>query len=188
MYLGLLSIAGLLLGAEARPSSTTCVCTTVPCPVEGKNSLNAGGGGAGTYTYKLTSDGIAIVSSATVTISSKDLDRGTDTTSCTQSYSRSMDDDGVENCDAGHILANRLGGYGNQTINIFPQDLSINRGAYAQFENDIYYCVKSGASKGELSWSFTYADSMKTKPYKVDYEAVFDGGDCQIMSSTFANE
>ena len=38
---------------------------------------------------------------------------GTDTTSCTQKYSRLLDDDGVKNCDAGHILARRLGGPGN---------------------------------------------------------------------------
>lgn len=39
----------------------------------------------------------------------------------TQNYSRSLDDDGVQDCDAGHILAHRLGGPGNQPINIFPQ-------------------------------------------------------------------
>ena len=49
---------------------------------------------------------------------------GTDTTTCTQNYSRSLDDDGVQDCDAGHILAHRLGGPGNQPINIFPQVLN----------------------------------------------------------------
>ncbi len=34
-----------------------------------------------------------------------------------------LDDDGVKDCDAGHILAHRLGGPGNQPINIFPQVL-----------------------------------------------------------------
>ena len=188
MHLSLLSIVGILAAADARPSSSTCVCTTVPCPVEGKNTLNAGGGGAGEYIYTLTSDGIPIVSSAKVTVSSKDMDRGTDTTSCTQSYSRQMDDDGKEDCDAGHILAHRLGGYGNQTINIFPQDLSVNRGSYAQFENNIYDCVMSGASSGDLSWKFLYETDMKTKPYEVEYSAVFDGGDCSKLSGTFANE
>lgn len=165
------------------------MCTTVPCPVEGKNTLNAGGGGPGEYIYKLTSDGIAIVSSATVTISNQDLNRGTDTTSCTQSYSRSMDDDGTEDCDAGHILGNRLGGYGNHTINIFPQDLSVNRGAFAQFENDIYDCVQSGSSAtAELTWKFEYETDMKTKPYKVEYDAIFAGATCSTLSETFTNE
>ncbi len=49
------------------------------------------------------------------------MDTGSDTTSCTQSYSRMLDDDGVQDCDAGHILAHRLGGPGNQPLNIFPQ-------------------------------------------------------------------
>ncbi len=62
-----------------------------------------------------------MVTSATATITIADLDKGTDTTSCTQSYSRMLDDDGVQDCDAGHILAHRLGGPGNQPINIFPQ-------------------------------------------------------------------
>ncbi len=62
-----------------------------------------------------------MVSTVSITISSKDLDTGTDTTSCTQTYSRNLDDDGVQDCDAGHILAHRLGGLGNQPINIFPQ-------------------------------------------------------------------
>lgn len=61
------------------------------------------------------------MSSASVTISMADLDKGSETTSCTQSYSRTLDDDGVQDCDAGHILAHRLGGPGNQPINIFPQ-------------------------------------------------------------------
>ena len=66
-------------------------------------------------------NGYAVVISAYVTIVKDNLDKGTDTTSCTQDYSRMLDDDGVKDCDAGHILANRLGGSGNQPINIFPQ-------------------------------------------------------------------
>ena len=82
--------------------------------------INKGGGGTGVYNY-IMHNGHAVVSTATATISQADMDKGTDTTSCTQSYSRSLDDDGVQDCDAGHILAHRLGGPGNQPINIFPQ-------------------------------------------------------------------
>ena len=73
-----------------------------------------------------------------MTITKSNLDGGTGTTSCTQSYSRTLDDDGKEDCDAGHILAHSLGGPGNQPINIFPQDAHVNRGAWAQYEGDIY--------------------------------------------------
>jgi hypothetical protein len=78
------------------------------------------GGETGTYQY-VSHNGIAVVSSASATVTASNLDKGSDTTSCTQDYSRSLDDDGVQDCDAGHILANRLGGSGNQPINIFPQ-------------------------------------------------------------------
>ena len=95
---------------------------------------------------------------------------GSDTTSCTQAYSRSLDDDGIADCDAGHILAHRLGGPGSQPINIFPQDLSINRGAYAQYEADIHDCVVKGAS-ASLNWVFTYSSIYVTKPISVKYTA-----------------
>eukprot|EP01040_Poterioochromonas_malhamensis_P008133 gene8133-8797_t len=166
-------------------SNTTCVCTTVPCPVAGANSLSVGGGSTGTYNY-VNHNGIAVVSSASITIYPTDLDKGSDTTSCTQSYSRSLDDDGVQDCDAGHILAHRLGGPGNQPINIFPQDLSVNRGAYAQFEDKIYDCV-AAATSGSLSWSFTYASTSNTKPTGVEYKATFSGGSCSTLSQSFTN-
>jgi hypothetical protein len=109
-----------------------------------------------------------VVSSVAVTIVPADMDQGTETTSCTQSYSRTMDDDGTEDCDAGHILAHRLGGPGNQPINIFPQSLGVNRGAFAQFEGDIYDCMTTGgAPSGDLTWKFEYASSSRTKLRKV---------------------
>lgn len=94
---------------------------------------------------------------------------------------------GTEDCDAGHILANRLGGPGNQPINIFPQDLSVNRGSYAQFEGDIYECISGGASSASLSWTFTYESTSHTKPYKVSYSATFEGGPCTSLSQVFSN-
>ena len=152
------------------------------------NYLTEGGGAKGTYNY-ITQGGHAVVSSASVTITKVDLDMGTDTTSCTQDYSRSLDDDGVSDCDAGHILAHRLGGPGNQPINIFPQDLSVNRGSYAQFEDEIYDCILSGTSiSGSLSWKFTYGNSSATKPSAVSYAASFSsGGTCKTISADFPN-
>ena len=167
-------------------TTSTCICTTVACPVSGTNHLTEGGGGEGSYVYAMH-NGHAVVTSASAKISPATLDKGTDTTSCTQDYARSLDDDGTADCDAGHILAHRLGGLGNQPINIFPQDLSINRGAYAQFENKIYDCVKSGASSAALKWTFQYESSSKTKPVKVTYTATMTGGDCTTVSETFTN-
>lgn len=115
------------------------------------------------------------------------MDKGSDTTSCTQDYSRSLDDDGTKDCDAGHILANRLGGPGNQPINIFPQDLSINRGSYAQFEGVIHDCIVGGATSAALSWKFSYSSSTKTKPNGVTYTANFTGGTCKDQTMSFPN-
>ena len=41
-------LAGLLIG-ESNSHTSPCICTTVPCPVVGNNSLEEGGGGAGVY-------------------------------------------------------------------------------------------------------------------------------------------
>ena len=98
-----------------------------------------------------------------------------------------LEDDGLENCDAGHIMANRLGGYGNEPINIFPQKFSINRGAYAQFEGKIYECIKSGANQATLNWNFSYETTNHTMPNKVVYSAEFDKGDCTHLEDTFSN-
>ena len=172
---------------DTTVTTSSCVCTTVPCPVAGANYLTEGGGAIGTYVYKLNSNNIPIVSSASITITKASLDLGTDTSSCTQTYSRNMDDDGVQDCDAGHILAHRLGGIGTQPINIFPQDLSINRGSYAQYENQIYDCVYNGASSASLSWTFTYSSVSRTKPIGVLYNAKFVGGSCATLSQQFTN-
>jgi ribonuclease T2 len=167
-------------------TSSSCVCTTVPCPVNGYNYLTSGGGAIGKYYYS-THNGQPVVTSAYITITSASLDTGTDTTSCTQDYARMLDDDGVQNCDAGHILANRLGGLGNQPINIFPQDSSINRGTWAQFEDNIYDCIQEGATSAELSWKFIYESTSHTKPYQVTYSVSYIGSSCSSISTTFNN-
>jgi hypothetical protein len=185
----LVLLASLFAAASAyglnTTSSTTCVCTTVPCPVVGSNSLEVGSGSIGTYHYS-DHNGQPVVTSASVTINKNDLDHGSETTSCTQEYSRMLDDDGVQDCDAGHILAHRLGGPGNQPINIFPQDLSVNRGSYAQYEDQINTCV-SGGQDASLSWTFTYESTSHTKPYKVKYSASYTSGSCADSVETFDN-
>lgn len=182
--IGIISLSSNLL---VSGNTSSCICTTVQCPVIGINTLVMGNGGSTIhYTYIQQND-VPVISSAEGTVTIDSLDNGSDTTDCTQKYSRTLEDDGSNNCDAGHIMANRLGGYGNQPINIFPQQLSVNRGAYAQFENVIYDCLKSGATKASLSWKFIYSNSTRTMPSEVQYIAVFDGGKCTDVSSKFLN-
>ena len=97
-----------------------------------------------------------------------------------------LEDDGENNCDAGHILANRLGGYGNIPTNIFPQNANSNRGVYAQFEGYIYDHIKNNLVNATLEWAFFYTSSKYTMPYLVNYTAVFDDG--YMINSLFQNE
>lgn len=183
----LLSKSKAYVHALLNATSSPCICTSVPCPVPGANYLVEGGGGTGTYYYSLHNN-IPVVTSASIHITKNNLDKGSDTTSCTQSYARMLDDDGVQDCDAGHILAHRLGGPGNQPINIFPQDLSVNRGSYAQFEDGIYQCIMNkGATSADLSWSFVYSSSTRTKPNTVTYRVKYTGGSCTDISKDFPN-
>lgn len=184
LTIGIISISSIL---SVSSNASSCICTTVQCPVIGMNTLIMGNGGSTIhYTYIQQND-VPVISSAKGILTFDSLDNGSETTECTQKYSRTLEDDGSNNCDAGHIMANRLGGYGNQPINIFPQQLSINRGAYAQFENIIYNCIKSGATEAVLSWVFTYSNSSRTMPSEVQYSAFFDKGNCTIVSSKFSN-
>lgn len=168
-------------------NTSECVCTTVQCPVEGENHIIMGNGNADmTYIYELHNSH-EVVTSASGIITPESLNNGTKTTDCTRKYSRMLEDDGEQSCDAGHILANSLGGYGNEPLNIFPQNSTINEGIFSQFEGKIYNCMKSGATKGYLKWIFTYENTEKTMPYKVLYSAEFDKGNCTEISSEFPN-
>lgn len=183
MKLFILLSIGLALLTSVTPEY--CVCTTVECPIQGENSLVMGDGNANmSYIYNQHGDYLVVVS-AKGTITPESLDNGSETTTCTQKYSRMLDDDGVQDCDAGHILANRLGGYGNHPLNIFPQDPSTNRGIYSQMEGKIYDCMHT-ANEGYLSWEFIYANSTSTKPINVIYSAEFDKG-CEGIKETFPN-
>jgi hypothetical protein len=167
-------------------SASTCVCTTVPCPIVGANELLEGTSGKGTYYY-INNNDQPIVSYAYATITNHDLDNGSGTTSCTQDYSRMLDDENLD-CDAGHILAHRLGGPGNQPINIFPQKPSVNRGIFSSFEQKIYDCINNGTVTAKLYWKFFYEDSSNTRPYEVYYNASFIGSECEPIEELFDNK
>ncbi len=167
--------------------TSDCICTNAKCPVIGVNTLVMGNGGSTVKYNYIEHHGHAVVSTVEGIVSPESLDNGTEPTKCTQEYSRMLEDDGADNCDAGHIMANRLGGYGNEPINIFPQNFSINRGPYAQFEGKIYECIKNGATKATLNWQFIYDNPSRTMPSEVHYSALFDSGKCTHLESIFSN-
>ena len=103
-------------------------------------------------------------------ISKADLDTGSEPQPTERDYVHKLG--GHDSCtddDAGHILANQLGGKAVPT-NLFPQEPHLNRGAWEQFEKKIYACVKDGAAT--LSWTFSYASTKDQRPSK----ATFFGG------------
>lgn len=164
-----------------------CVCTTVECPQEGSNLIVMGNGSAIIeYVYSLHKENEVVIS-AQGTLTPDALDHGSGTTSCTQTYSRMLEDDGEQDCDAGHILAHRLGGYGNLPVNIFPQNAGVNRGVFAQFEGYIYDYLNNGNTKAAiLKWEFLYTSNIHTMPFLVNYSALFDDG--YSLQSLFQNE
>jgi hypothetical protein len=168
-------------------SSSECVCTQVECPHIGANVVVMGEGGSTiTYVYEKHMNYTVVISASGI-VYPLSLDNGSETTSCTQKYARMLEDDGKQDCDAGHILANRLGGYGNTPINIFPQDATINRGEYAQFEGDIYNCLYQNTEYAYLEWVFYYESNNRTMPNKVKYSAEFTNSDCDDLYSIFTN-
>lgn len=176
----------LLLLLIVKTYSQYCVCTTVQCPHVGNNSLTMGEGGSTiNYIYE-EHNNIPVVVYAHGVVYPESLHNGSDTTSCTRSYARMLEDDGKDNCDAGHILANRLGGYGNQPLNIFPQNPTINQGVFNQFEGKIYDCMLN-SSYGILEWQFIYESLKNTQPYKVTYYAYFEESTCEPLYSEFTN-
>ena len=184
-----LSILWVLLCGVAVTvkADTYCVCTTVPCPQPGENHIIMGNGYANmTYFYE-DHQGFPVVVKAQGILTPESLNQGTETTTCTRKYARMLEDDGEQTCDAGHILANRLGGYGNEPLNIFPQNSTINQGIYNQFEGKIYDCIQS-SQIGYLQWDFFYENTENTQPYKVTYSAEFDeSSECAPLNDDFSN-
>ena len=167
-------------------SNSVCSCRS-GCPTSGRNVIAVCGGSVrGTYMYSTNSDKIPRVTSASVIIDKSCLDTGSETVSCTQDYNHNMNDDPNEQTDAGHILAHRLGGPGDNPTNIFPQWSHINRGSWEAFERDIYACVNDGA-EASISWDFSYPSSSATKPSKATYSVRYSKGSCSSASQSFEN-
>ena len=63
--------------------------------------------------------------------------------------------------------------------------MSVNRGAYAQYEDEIYDCVARGAT-ATLSWTFVYSDSSRTMPIYLYYAASYSSL-CPNTNPYFSN-
>jgi len=138
----------------------------VTYPVPGTNVLVPG-----SYVYNQVDSARVRVFTARAEVTEANLDKGSDTTETTRNWAKYQ---GLPTDDAGHILANRLGGSGKEPVNIFPQNPTINRGQYRVFEGTIYECIKSSPGiTASLTWTFSYAFPNSTRPTGIDYCARF---------------
>lgn len=164
----------------------SCFCEDSLCPKYNMNYLIMGDGNAKlNYTY-VNHNNFNVVINVSGTINFNSLDKGSGTTICVQKYARMLEDDFKNNCDAGHILAKRLGGYGNIPINIFPQNYKINRGIFAQYEKKIYNYIKKTKTTANIKWYFFYKNKKNTMPYLVNYSVFFSNG--YNISAIFKNK
>ena len=115
----------------------------------------------------------------TAKIYRNNLGGGSSTNSSSVKYVRSL---GCPSDDAGHIIANNLGGPGGRNSNnIFPQNFSLNRGVFAQYEAQVVgWLERKCGTKEERDrsrerfcpddadpddWEFTHAEIQVTFNY-----------------------
>ena len=174
----------LLLATSASAATLRGGQVGVDYPTTGTNTLDAGGGGKCSYKYS-SHDGSPVVTGAKCEISKADLDTGSEPQPTERDYVHKLGGhDGCSDDDAGHILANRLGGKAVPT-NLFPQEPHLNRGEWESFERAVYACVKD--SDATLEWTFTYSSSKDQRPSKATYKAAYASGGCDDASKTFEN-
>jgi RHS repeat-associated protein len=96
---------------------------------------------------------------------------GTPTTDAARVFARGL---GLPTDDAGHAIGNNLGGLGGVTSgNIFPQAPSVNRGAFAQFEQQIARQVLAG-NEVFVGVVPQYAPGA-TRPFSISYQVSVNG-------------
>ncbi len=120
------------------------------------------------------------LTSAFAKIESGNIGQGTLTNASSREFARRL---GNATDDAGHAVGNNLGGLGGvRAGNIFPQAPSINRGAFAQFEQLIARRVLAGDEVFVRIVPLYRAGS--TRPFAILYQARING---VTFSRTFKN-
>ena len=101
------------------------------------------------------------------------LDRGTETNLAMRTFVRRL---GLQTDQAGHIIANRLGGLGTVRWNIFPQNPRFNAGVFrADVEDLIYQHVRNNGPV-EIWFRFDYDDWFHpNRPSRISYYIVGEG-------------
>lgn len=125
----------------------------------------------GGLTYRTIHGSQGELRSVFAKIEKRHIKKGTDTNNASREYVRNL---GKQTDDAGHGIGKNLGGLGSiNSGNIFPQNLSINRGRFRQFETMIADEVKAGKTVF-VRVVPKYAVGS-TRPFEVLYQVRIDG-------------
>ena len=98
-------------------------------------------------------------------IEPRHLDGGSATNELTRHYASDM---GGPNDDAGHIIAQRLGGTGRYTGNIFPQSRNFNRGTWRSIETQVANEMRR-TDWVRFSINLLYDGERDTRPSSIIY-------------------
>lgn len=100
------------------------------------------------------------------------IGKGSATGNNAQQYIQSMDGiAGVD--DAGHILANTLGGSGTDRRNLFPQQKGCNKGAWRDIETAVKKMVNGDPQNRGVPFTvqLKYENDAAKRPYEIVYYA-----------------
>lgn len=105
-------------------------------------------------------------------IEEQHIDGGTTTNSTVRSWVQN-DVGCPQNDDAGHYIANSLGGVGRKYKNIFPENRTLNRGKQRVWEGKVKEYVQNDCDKVRVTVRVSFNDNQtpKTRPVKVKYLA-----------------
>ncbi|CAG9611927.1 hypothetical protein BACCIP111899_01099 [Bacillus rhizoplanae] len=135
----------------------------------------------GGLTYRTIHGSNGELRSVFAKIERRHIKTGTDTNKASREFVRKLGKNNKD--DAGHGIGSRLGGLGSKNSgNIFPQNLSVNRGRFSQFEGMIAEEVKAGKTVFVRVVPKYAAGSER--PYEVLYQVRING---ETISRIFPN-
>ncbi len=106
-----------------------------------------------------------------IVVTTQTIRKGSDPNQPIRAWAQSM---GRRDDDAGHIIANVLGGTGRQRYNIFPQKKNINRGVWRMIESKIRRTVEETQKPAEMIVQLYYPSSKSTRPNHLKYRVNVD--------------
>jgi hypothetical protein len=123
------------------------------------------------YTQR---DSLNRITAVVARVRPADLYRGTSATNSARAFVRAV---GKAGDDAGHFIAELLGGPGGKKAgNIFAQNAHINRGVFRDFERDIARYIRNNNVTAYIRATPSYATPTAMRPNGIRYRVRFSDG------------